>query len=589
MGLIIAGLTAVGQPCAAAAGGGGANGALAAADDGSREAGGSLASQGRTKFLQRRFDEAIDLFRRHLRRFPKDANVWNELGAAYYHTGQPRKALRYLKHVERNATDHSYNLYYQGLCYLAAEEPDRAKEYFSAVATRYKDEYAARSTVELGIMEYNEHNKPRAFYWLTLYLQRYGNGTYAARAQQLVQSLRENRWIDGVEGTRKPDMEDALFKYNKLSFGPKPHYWFVQGGGQLSQDSGQEPDQNGGIKPSSAQSISGLANAGIGIGPWKQGDTTALAGYSYRQNWLTDQDRIDEWSDSFTDLRYFPLRGDLLERHHQIYGDFRHDVAGYLYYGVYGRYEWIRINSKYFPTGENSQLAQVLKVADTQLLIPWIGTSYFNNNFRTLAYIYLRKELNSDSPDYSNKSYNFADSKRTPLSFGLSHNMDFPDLGLTVNVELYQYQFTYNDYWLDYQRTGGFLGTEIEVMPRWYLTGLVGYYSDDYVLPRIKERPCGTQPTVGSNDGSALGGTPNTCSRVDTGLMYQLGLYWNWTQFQRFSFYVQMVENKNPSQKEFEDSKVAYQFMYTMAFPSVKRVVRIIDRYADTAFTKGAP
>ena len=94
----------------------------------------NYAALGRAKFTQKKYDEAIDLFRKHLRRAPKDYNVWNQLGAAYYHTGQPRKALRYLKHVEKTTTEKSYNYYYQGLCYLAADTPDKAKDFFTYAA-----------------------------------------------------------------------------------------------------------------------------------------------------------------------------------------------------------------------------------------------------------------------------------------------------------------------------------------------------------------------------------------------------------------------------------------------------------------------
>ena len=43
----------------------------------------SYAAAARVKFQQQKFDEAIDLYRKHLRRNPRDYNSWNNLGAAY--------------------------------------------------------------------------------------------------------------------------------------------------------------------------------------------------------------------------------------------------------------------------------------------------------------------------------------------------------------------------------------------------------------------------------------------------------------------------------------------------------------------------
>ena len=557
-----------------------------AATDGA-SADSALVAQARSRMSQRRFDEAIEILRRYLRRHPKDTTAWNELGAAYYHTGQPRKALRFLKHVERTTSEKSYNYYYQGLCYLAGDLSERARDFLGFAALKFHDDYAGRAAFELGVLEYNAKNRSRAQQWLTTYVQRYPGGAYQAAAQRLLASLKEGRWLDGVEGVRKPDLEEALFKYNKLSLWQKPHYWFVQGGGRLSQENGQEPTPSGGLKASGNEDIAGLANAGIGIGPVKQGDTTAVFGYTYRQYWHTDRDRFDEWTSDLTDVRYFPLRADLLERHHQFHGDFRHDVSGLVYYGVYGRFDWGRIDSSLLPAPGNGLLRKSLKTSETQLLLPWIGTSYGSSNQRTMAYLYLRKEINEESPDYSNKSYDFTSGGGQPVvSLGASHAIDFPDEGISFNLDAFRYSFVYNDYWLDYKRQGIALGGTAELAPRWHATALLGYYRDDYVLPRLKQHPCGTQPESVDNGGFAGDPTPHLCNRVDTGLVFQGGVYWGWSQFQRFSTYFQVTQNQNAQQREFEDSRVTLQFMYTMAFPSVKRVERLIDRYGDTAFTK---
>ncbi|MCX6110117.1 MAG: hypothetical protein NTZ90_11020 [Proteobacteria bacterium] len=556
------------------------------------------AVQGRTKFTQQKYDEAIDLLRKHLIQTPRDYAIWNLLAAAYYYTGQPRKALRYLKHVERLTTEKSYNYFYQGLCYEAispatfdvstGEELAKAREYFTFAAQRYSDEYAARAAYEVGVLEYNAKNKPRAQYWLSFYLQHYPHGVYGMPASRLLQSLRDGYWFEHVAGTKKPDMEDALFRYNPISLSPTPHYWFVQGGFQGLIDSAQEPKPAGKVGSTQNNDYAILANAGLGIGPWHQEDTTFFAGYTYRQIWHTDDDRLTEYAGAPSKLAYFPFRADQLERKHQFYGDFRRDVSGLFYFGAFGRYEFSRIGAdQYFPSPEIKELQKSLKIADTQLLIPWIGTSYLEH-YRTLFYVYMRKEINFETPGFSNKSYDFGLSGGTPVaSFGISHAMDFPQLNLGIDLELFQYEFIYNDNWLDYKRQGAFLSTEVEFLPRWYFNGIAGYYRDQYALPRLKSASCsGNQGESGSS--AAANAPPLQCPRVDSGLLFEAILYWNYSQFQRYQIMFQYVDNSNPTQKEFQENKMTVQFMYTMAFPSVKRVARFIDRFADTAFTKVA-
>jgi hypothetical protein len=335
--------------------------------------------------------------------------------------------------------------------------------------------------------------------------------------------------------------------------------------------------------------MAAVVNAGVGAGPWKEGTMSAYGGYTYRQLWVTDQDRIKTYTEDPSDLEYFPLRGDLLERRHQFYGDFRRDVADLFYYGFFARWEFARIGSTLFPSPDDSELRKVLKISDTQLFIPWVGTAW-GSNMRTLAYMYFRKEINEDSPDHSNKTYDFGSGGRPVLSLGVSHDMDFPASDMAVNFELFRYEFIYNDQWLDYTRQGAIASAEFQLVPRWYLTGFVGFYQDAYQLERPKTKPCGSGPVPPDTniDGSGAPTTTNKCKRDDSGYLVQAGVYWNWTQFQRFSFDFQVVENKNPELKEYQESKQTFQVAYTMAFPSVKRVVRFVDRYADSAFTKEA-
>ena len=490
--------------------------------------------------------------------------------------------------MERRTQGKSYNYYYQGLSYTALGNAAKAKEYFAYAATRFSDQYAARSTFEMAAIEYNSRNKAQSVYWLSLYNQRYPRGVYRAIATQMQGSLTTGKWLPKIEGIKKPDMERALYRYNKLSLHPEAHYWFLQGGWQYIDRSGFEPTIKGGLNPRTVSQIALMGNAGVGIGPWRQDNMSAFGGYTYRQLWLTDNDRLATYFAEPSDLSYFPFRADLLERRHQFYGDFRREFLGRFFWGGFGRYELARIGSKYFPSPEDSELQQVLKISDTSLVIPWVGVSYANN-MRTLVYFYLRKEINEDSPEHSNKTYALGTDGEDPvLSLGLSHAVEIPELKIGINAELYRYEFIYNDYWLDYKRIGGLLSINHELITNWHISALGGYYVDEYILPRIKLRPCASQVTPADATTTFDGVAPRECPRTDSGILVQAGLYWNWTQFQRFSADVQFVSNRNADQKEFDESKMTIQFAYSLAFPSVQRVTRLVDRFADSAFTKEA-
>jgi len=187
----------------------------AAAMGGRRQVQASILGKAQAEFSKQNYDEAVNLYRKHLRAYKTDYNAWNQLAAAYYHTGLPRRALRYFKQVEKKTTDRSHNYYYQGLCYEALELPDQARAYLQSAA-QVADEYGSRATFELASLEYNARDRDKAGFWLNQYLARYPGGVYRSRATQMVQSLQTGLWIPNIRGVEKPDMEKALYRYNKL-------------------------------------------------------------------------------------------------------------------------------------------------------------------------------------------------------------------------------------------------------------------------------------------------------------------------------------------------------------------------------------
>lgn len=540
------------------------------------------------EFIKKNYEKAIPLYQSYLKDAPQDTGAANQLGASYYHIGLPKKALLIFKRVERRTKERSYNFFYQGLSYAALKRRTKAGYYFQ-YAAQYGDEYAARATFELSVLSYNSQKFADARHWAAVYIQRFPGGNQRKAAEQLIGAIDQGIPLSDIKGTEYPNVEASFYRYNSYSIINSPHYWYIQIGGNYVEKTGFSPSGINKIRASEEIRTSFIANVGIGAGPYKKGASTAWAGYNYKQNWVTDEDRIKTYFDEWTDFSYQPYRPDLLERRHQIYGDFRQDLGHGFFLGTFARLEFARIGSKYIPSPEDADLRRVLKISDTTLLIPWVGATYYRD-FRSVFYMYMRKELNADAPETSNKTYNLGiNGQEKAFSLGLSNAFPFEQYDIELGLDLFQYEFIYNDRWLDYTRRGFIVSFDDEFYRGVHADVLFGIYQDRYQLDRIKVGGCDSEPegeTSGVKPPSDGATVPENCPRKDTGMLYQLGIYWNMSQFYRLAGYYSNVVNKNAEQRVYDDSKTTYLVMFTMAFPSVKRVMRFVDRFSDSAFTK---
>lgn len=545
----------------------------------------------RESFKAQNYDQAISSYTEYLRNAPSDANVWNELAAAYYHAGLPRRALRYLKSVEKKTHNISYNAYYQGLCMQDLQEKPSDIAAAFAKAAEHSDEYGARALFELAAAAYNARQAQQASAFVHQYLQRFPKGVYATIANSMAESLRYGRWIESpIRGRNQIDREAALYRYNSLSLTSKPHFWMTQIGGTGILRTGKDPNDKGGLvtRQDSNQAI--IANATFGLGPFNTPATTSWVGYSYEQLWLTDADRLNTYQDDMTDFEYQPYQLDLLRRDHSLFADFRRSMPGNTLAGTYGKITFSRIGSRFSFRAPDKDLGleRVMAVSDSTIFIPWIGASYLEN-FRSLLYLYFRKQINTDSQETSNKTYEFGTSRDNAISFGLSHSMTFPSIDLEVEIEAFKYRFIFNDPWFDYDRLGGALVLENQFLPGFYLTFAGGIYNDTYILPIIRAKGCKTiAGDISTSAGSDASTSPTSCPRDDSGWLAEIGAYWNLTQFHRVTFSYSAAQSSNAEQQEFDESKQEFVATLSIAFPSVKRVTRFAQRFADLAFTKDA-
>lgn len=536
------------------------------------------------EFRRANYDKAAKAFRAYLRNHQRDYNTWNQLAAAYYHTGLPDTALLVLKKVQNQTTQKSYNLYYQGLCYDALENVNYAKAYYQ-YAARYQDEYASRAVFELLVIENNSKNLDAARYWADQYQKRFPQGSFIAPARAMAARLKDGILTPDAKGNEKPDVETARFKYNKLSLFNKPHFWFINTG--FFFELGTQSNPKSASSPELTKELYQIqelkVNTGIGLGPYKQDDSEAYFGYKYFQTWGTDTDRLNTFVENPFDLNYIPFRGDLLEREHILFGYAKKKFPSNLLLSVYGSYEIARVGSTFFPSPDDQELQRVLSVSTTTLIIPSIGYKYYRD-YETSFYLYLRKELNEENFDASNKTYSFlGDSNKQTYSYGLTHLMPIPQWNAKFTGEIFQYDFIFNDYFFDYTRTGILLSGSVNFL-RFFATEFTyGMYTDQYILDRIKRGSCTPKADLRLDKAEAV-----TCKRTDTGVIYQVLGHWNISPFQRISGYYNHVENRNSTLKLYDKSRDRFGVSYTIAFPGVNRVSPFFERFGDTALTKDA-
>ncbi|MCX6126697.1 MAG: hypothetical protein NTV34_18340, partial [Proteobacteria bacterium] len=417
------------------------------------------------------------------------------------------------------------------------------------------------------------------------YLQRFPRGDHRQLAESLLKSFAAGPRIEDPKVDERPDPDQTIYKYNSWSLFSKPHFWYIRLGGVNTSTSGFEPKDKEGITKRESEQTAFLVDASIGLGPVRQKFATAFAGYAYRQRWNMDTDGVNSWFGDPFNLELFPLRGDLLERTHQLFGDVRRQLGEQFYVGLYSRLEFSRVGSSFFPSPDDSNLKTVISMTDTQLFIPWIGWSWNDAN-RTQFYLYLKKEIHNNSPDHSNKTWDFTGTTGDKaVSLGLSHSVDLPVWRLSGAAELFQHEFIFNDFWLDYTRKGGLITLDYNIWRGLNAFVLYGMYDDAYKLPRLKQLDCAS--AGGSPPGTSEAGAyvVNECKRADNGTLTQAGLYWDYSANLRFTGSYQMVENSSVM-KEYSESINSIKVDVTWAFPGVKRVSRMTERFADPAFAK---
>lgn len=533
------------------------------------------------------FETAIKVLRKHLRRDRRNYSAWTLLGVAYYHTGLPKRGLKILRFAENRASNRAYNHYYQALCYDALGREPLAIRYFQKVATS-KSEYADPATFELSILFYRKKRAFRAKYWNDYYLSRFPSGRFKNQSLRLRQYLQSRRFGRKINGIRKPNLERALFRYNPLSLSDTPHYWFLNLGGAVVNETGFEPNNVLESKSRTDQITQINFSTGGGIGPLKQNNASLYTGYTYSQNWYSTQERLDTYLNDPADIAYFPYRPDLLQRSHKVYGDVRFALGSKFYLGVYGSFDHVRLGSS-IPGPEIQGIEENVATNNITLFIPWTGINWSSSN-RSLFYWYFYKDINFDEPGLSYQSYSFT-IESFPVSIGFNHTVDIKSMDSSLSFELYRYELIYNDPLKDHARLGFLASLSHQLLPTINLELAGGYYQDTYIEKTKKLEKCSLiEKTLNEGEaGSAQADFRNVveCERIDTGFLISAQVSWNYRQFYSLFAKFQYLSNTNDDLKQNDFEQQSFIGGISLAFPSVKRTRRYTERFSDKGLEKG--
>jgi hypothetical protein len=529
--------------------------------------------------------KSVQHLKRKLQKNRFDFVSWHKLGVAYYNSGMPAKAIKPLLYSAGKIREASLNSLYLGLSYEATDRLASAR-YWLQQASVVQDDAGSKALFELASIEFRARNTERSMTLLRAYIQRFPAGSYRQQAEKLLASATTGKFSDPAPGIEKPDMERIYFSTAKRSLIDYPHFWFLQTGFNVVSSTFKDPtdDPQVPLEPREDLEYAIVANAGIGVGPWREGTKTASGGYIYRQNYYTNDTRLTQFFENPGDFRYFPFRFDLLKRRHTLFGDFRGNLTGNIDAGIFGRHEIAKIGSQFFSGIEEGDLRNTLNVSDTTVLIPWVGTSFLPGS-RSTAYMYLRKEINAETQDLSNQTFSFFGNKDSVFSLGASHVQSLLSNRLTASGEIFRYEFIFNDYWLDFNRLGVFGEVDYKLNQAFSLNGMAGFYKDEYALPRVRmSGKCNTAARSDSSTGDDS--VPALCRRDDDGLVFQAGARWNIAIDSQLSANLLYLSNSNSVMQEYTFDQIKFQIAITRAFPTAQRVERVNERFADYVFFK---
>src|SRR5690606_37478603 len=120
--------------------------------------------------------------------------------------------------------------------------------------------------------------------------------------------------------------------------------------------------------------------------------------------------------------------------------------------------------------------------------------------------LYFLKVIAAEESDFSQKTFDF---EEPALSYGLKISYYYPKLSWRTEFTAYQYEYIFNDYWLDYKQNGIEWQNRGELLYNFVWLFDLEWFQRDYILKIPQSNSCSTQ---GLND-SIEATPPVSCAR----------------------------------------------------------------------------
>lgn len=521
--------------------------------------------QGHKAFQEENYSQSLDIYRAYLRKNPQAYDIWNLLGASYYHTGQAKLALIALKRALTGTEQKTQNYYFQGLCYQALGQNKEAEIFFEKAA-QGGDKYGALALFSAITMAVQNHHDESVRELTKRFSEEHPNHPLHKEVKALRESLADGSQQD-LQNQQSENNNKNLFQHHQLSFSDIPHFWYFQTGfdyswGTRSQPAfylGQSIVETGTPYEENIFNLS----AGLGLGPFRWQGVELKAGYYYNQDWHSNSERIETYTNDFSDLEYFPYRQDLQLREHRLFFETKTALTSHISLAVYGDYFFIRSGSESTLAPERPEIRQTVDIAQGHSFVPWVSYA-FNGQHQLYLQLYFNKYIDLEQSSRSQQSYSL--SSPSFISFATGYEGLYWDDRLSLGLELLQNQYLANNYWDEYQRTGLAFSSAFKLSPNWKIMGKYLIYEDDYTYDQIKTGSCDFVVTF-QQDGV-------NCPRLDEGTQMRIGASYELSRHQLLSFYFGAKNHTNPSLKVYDDDRLEFYFHYTLAFPTVKEAMR---------------
>ncbi len=532
---------------------------------------GEIKARADAAMREKKYSRAINLYKEYLKH-DSDYNIWIKLAISYFYYGFPKKALQILQSQNPPSEfKRAHNLYYQGLSLLTLKKEELAKDKLKEAAV-HLDKYGYEAIFEMCVLAYNDRNKDHVNYWARLYQMRNPRGRRIEKIKQIQQLANNGSYSKEIKGATLPNLERPFYRYHKLSLSKYPHFWLMQFGGDVDVITTKAPNQFHVLNDNPSQTGSILATFGIGLGPLETKSTTSMIGYNYKINWLSTQDRFSEWKenmDSFSNFfDYFPFQLDLMERYHQIYGDFAFKLNNYFSFGMYSLFEIVRAGSS---LGDDTTSNSAITLSEKLLLTPWLKIEYLHN-IGTAVYLYLNRKYEEDFTEKSFSMYSF--DNHFPISILLENYFRFPRISLNLKLNGYYFDYTFNDPWMDKNRMGGLLYADYTFLESWRVNLMFSYFIDAYKLELLVDA------SKSGNNASAKQSVFQ--ERNDSGFIVKGGLAFLLGDFYRFDLNAIYIQSSNADFQIFDRERLYVEFLFTIGFPNSVRSIELMEKFEES-------